>query len=136
MIKSRTIFFWLTLFFGLTTDVKAQGTEAEATVSVSIFELIAAPNRFHGRDIIVAGVYRFDLDLATLYPSKEYLVEDVFQSSISLELPANLNLKKLEALMALDGHFIRVNGTFDAKNRGFGGFNYGTIINVKEIVKN
>lgn len=141
MIESRVIFTCFALLFSLAMNVKAEqevGTLAQnsqATMSVSIFELIAAPNKFHGRDIIVTGAYRFDLDLATLFPSKEYLEEDIFQSSISLELPDGLTPDKLEALMKLDGQFVRVNGTFDAKNRGFGGFNKGTFINVKEVSK-
>ncbi|MBE7215528.1 hypothetical protein MK852_09830 [Shewanella benthica] len=140
MIKSRLTLACFVLLLSLAIHAKAQGVESEVqnnqtTTSVSIFELIATPNKFHGREIIVTGAYRFDLDLATLYPSKEYLAEDIFQSSISLELPDGLTPEKLEALMELDGQFIRVKGTFDAKNRGFGGFNKGTVTNIKEISK-
>lgn len=140
MIESRLTFTCFALLFSLAMHVKAQEVEpaprnSQATVSVSIFELISAPNKFHGSDIIVTGAYRFDLDLATLFPSKEYLEEDIFQSSISLELPDDLTSEKLESLMSLDGQFVRVTGTFDAKNRGFGGFNKGTVTNIKEISK-
>ncbi len=140
MTQLRIILTYGVLLTCLVMHMEARGIEAEvqnsrATVSVSIFELITTPYKFHGRDIIVTGVYQFDLDLATIYPSKEYLSEDIFQSSISVEMPANLTTEKLEWLMELDGEFIRVNGTFDAKNRGFSGFNKGTVTNIKEIAK-
>ncbi|NQY65895.1 MAG: hypothetical protein HRT38_19850 [Alteromonadaceae bacterium] len=108
---------------------------SETTKSVSIFKIIGTPNMFHEREIIVTGVYRFDLDLATLYPSEEHLIEDKFKSSISLELPIDITSEQLEVLMDLDGKFVRVSGTFDAINRGYSGFNKGTITNVKAISK-
>ncbi|MDT3319592.1 hypothetical protein Q4Q52_07435 [Shewanella sp. SP1S2-4] len=140
MINPRLVFLFLTLLLSSIMHMRAQGSEAElqnnqGAVAVSIFEVLTNPNKFHSLDIIVTGVYRFDLDLATLYPSKEYLVEDVFSSSISLELPAGISPDKLEALMELNGQFVRVSGTFDAQNRGYSGFNKGTIVNVKEIAR-
>ena len=120
---------------GAFTQINATELKSKATMSISIFDIITTPKKFHERNIIVTGVYRFDLDLATLYPSKEYLAEDIFQSSVSLELPTNISPDSLEALMDLDGKFVRVSGTFDAKNRGYSGFNKGTITNVKVITK-
>ena len=107
----------------------------ETTIAESIFKIIETPMRFHEREIIITGVYRFDLSLATLYPSEEHLIEDKFQSSVSLELPMDITVEQLEILMELDGKFVRVSGTFDAKNRGYGGFNKGTITHVKVIAK-
>jgi kynureninase len=135
MIKPKLVSVFLLLLLSSVVGTKAQEAEVQGVASVSIFEVITTPSKFHGRDIIVTGVYRFDLDLATLYPSKEYLAEDVFQSSISLELPDGILPENLETLMELDGQFVRVKGTFDAKNRGFSGFNRGTVIAVKEITK-
>ncbi|GIU36962.1 hypothetical protein TUM3794_06900 [Shewanella colwelliana] len=104
-------------------------------ISVSMYEVLVSPDKFHGKNIEITGVYKFDLDLATLYPSKEYFIEDVFESSLSIHLPVWVTPKNLERLTELDGEYVRVTGEFDAKNRGYGGFNKGQIFNVKQIIK-
>jgi hypothetical protein len=104
-------------------------------ISVSVYEVLVNPNNFHGQKIEITGVYKFDLDLATLYPNREYFIEDVFESSLSVHLPAWVTPEKLEDFTELDGEYVRVVGMFDAKNRGYGGFNKGQIFNVEKIVR-
>ncbi|MDD8058231.1 hypothetical protein [Shewanella metallivivens] len=103
--------------------------------SISIYEVLVNPTKFHGEMVEITGVYKFDIDSATLFPSKEYLVEDVFESSISVRLPMDMSQEKLEYLTKLDGTYVRVFGEFDAKNKGYGGFNKGKVINVQRIVR-
>ncbi len=124
------------LLFQVKAEEHARDKESgRGIMSVSILELVTAPEKFHKQEIIVVGVYRNGLAGGSLFPSKEYLEKDVFQSSVSLDWPKNVRLEEAEALIALDGQFVRVTGTFDAELRGYMGYDKGTIVNVIEITK-
>lgn len=97
------------------SGVDAPQKEHKPLTTVSIFSLLAEPEKYHGMRISVVGAFRMYYDRISLYATKEYLTADEFRSSLWAELPQCLKLEDLEKMSELQGDFVRVDGVFNAK---------------------
>lgn len=102
---------------------------------VSIVELVVRPERFESAYVSVVGVFSFDLDSSTLFLNREHYKVDLFDTSISVDFPKGGTVADIEKLNALSGCYVRVDGIFSSKDRGYMGLNKGSIKNVSKIEK-
>ena len=100
---------------------------------VPLIKLIVEPQKFDNNRVSAVGVYKFDIDSSTLYLTKEHFIADIFDTSISVELPKNFKLVDLPSLEKLNGKYVQITGTFDADEKGYMGLNQGTLKEVEKI---
>jgi hypothetical protein len=95
--------------------------------SVSIVQLIATPEKYDGRVVQVMGFLRLEFEGDAIY-----LHEDDYRHGISKNgLMVVTNPKIDMEADKLNLHYVVLEGTFDAHNRGnMGGLNSGTITNI------
>lgn len=103
--------------------------------AIPLVQLIATPDQFDNKYLSVVGVFKFDLDSSTLYLSREHYVVDVFSSSISIDFLEKGEVEDIENLNILDGCYVRVEGVFSSVEKGYMGFNQGTMKRVQRIEK-
>lgn len=78
--------------------------------TVSIAELIASPDKFDGRSIVVTGYYYSGFELSALYPSR--------RNPENSETDDGLWIYGLSPFLDLDGRHIAVSGIFNSKEKG------------------
>lgn len=97
---------------------------------VPLVRLIAVPDGYDGVSVITVGVARFEREESALYMSKEQAESAVRSSAIWLDLDGI----EESGLDHLNGSYVLVEGTFDAKGRGHSGASaVGTIKQIKRI---
>jgi hypothetical protein len=78
--------------------------------TVSIAELIASPDKFDGRSIVVTGYYYSGFELSALYPGR--------RNPENSETDDGLWIYGLSPFLDLNGRHVVVSGVFDGKNKG------------------
>jgi hypothetical protein len=105
------------------TDYTKMATTADGykpLTPVSIFALLADPEKFHGRRISVSGVFRPWFDRLALYPTEEHYNAGELTSIVYSELPMCASMEALEVLADWDGKFVEVTGVFNSELKNFG----------------
>jgi hypothetical protein len=94
--------------------------------AVSIVQLIATPEKYNGKLVLVGGFLRLEFEGDAIY-----LHEDDYRHGIYANaLWVNLDAKTAENTDKLNLHYAFVEGTFDASRHGHGGLFPGTINNI------
>ena len=88
----------------------------------SLGELIARPEWYDGRVVMVAGVMSFEPEEAALFPSTEAYDRENYRAAVWLHVG-----KPCEECAGLHGSWVEVIGTFDAAERGHMGMFAGGI---------
>lgn len=94
--------------------------------SVSIVQLIATPEKFDGKGVLIMGFLRLEFEGDAIY-----LHEDDYRHAIhknGLMVVTNPKIDREAAKLNL--HYVVLEGTFDADNHGHMGVNSGTITNI------
>jgi hypothetical protein len=103
---------------------------------VSIVELIAAPEKWDGKNLSVVGFGVFEYEGDAVYLHKEDFDLGLAQNAVAIGLKYKYDHSLLDPSLNLDGlnkTYIRVSGTFVAASRGvsyFSGVTAGEISNV------
>jgi hypothetical protein len=94
--------------------------------AVSIVQLIATPEKYDGKVVLVGGFLRLEFEGDAIY-----LHEDDYRHGIYANgLWVNLDAKNAENSDKINLHYAFVEGTFDASRHGHGGLFAGTINNI------
>lgn len=114
--------------------------EAE-TLNVSLVQLLATPERYNGKQVLVTGYLHLQFEDTALYFSKEdaqYGSNALwvgFANDVKLETVGNPSQRKRLKLSSFDSRHVMVQGVFDSSMKGhLGGFP-GGITNISRIVK-
>lgn len=102
------------------TKMVATADDYKPLVPVSIFALLADPEKFHGRRVSVSGVFRPWFDRLALYPTLEHYSAGELTSIVYSELPMCASMELLEVLTEWDGKFVELTGVFNAELKNFG----------------
>ncbi|MBI1921699.1 MAG: hypothetical protein HYS23_11550 [Geobacter sp.] len=110
------------------------GTVKDKIEDVSLINLIATPERYHGRRVRVIGVANFEFEGNALYLSKAD-VNLVTKNAVWLS-PDTATLKVTEPTLAHDfnGQYVLVEGLFNMNNHGHLGMASGAITNINRIM--
>jgi hypothetical protein len=94
--------------------------------SISIVQLIATPEKYDGKVVLVMGFLRLEFEGDAIY-----LHEDDYRHGISKNGLMVVRNAKIDGMAdKLNLQYVVLGGTFDASNHGNMGLNSGTITNV------
>lgn len=98
--------------------------------TVSLIQLIATPEAFHGQIVTVAGVIRLDFEGTALYYSKADSTWGLAMNSIWLRLER----EQIENYKNLEGQYVLLEGRFNHSDRGHFGLFPGAIDEISGIM--
>ena len=90
---------------------------------VSLIRLIATPQEFNGKRVVVMGVPRIEFESNGLYLHREDYDQGLTKNALWLAVPED----KRDEWEALEGKHVLVEGTFSAENTGHFGMYSGSI---------
>jgi hypothetical protein len=97
--------------------------QAADPVMVSMIQLIAAPQDFDGKRVIVIGVPRIEFEAQGLFLHKEDFDIGLSKNALWLVVPRDKDAE----WRTLEGKYVLVEGTFSAVNTGHFGMYSGAI---------
>ena len=132
--------------------VEAKTTSLDITVPfyssyaahVSIYQLIANPEKYHNRSVVISGYYRVGFELSALFASRDdadYLIGKnslwVTFSNKDLKLePTGSNLNRVpKDVSYFDGKYVLMEGIFNKDACGHMGMSSGEIRSVSRIIE-
>jgi hypothetical protein len=101
---------------------------AGAQPTVSLVALIAAPERYHGKQVVVSGFMYLQRERSALYIGKADFQHALFKNAVYLVIPN----ESFERIYRFNGCYVEVRGTFNGKATGHVGA-YSGELNVKEV---
>jgi hypothetical protein len=96
--------------------------------AVSLIQLVASPEKYHGKKIQVTAFLRVEFEGNALYLHREDYEKGLTKNGIWLEFP--LESPGNVDLMKLNNGYVIATGTFDAKNNGHFGLWSGALTRV------
>ena len=144
MRKSIPIILAVLCLFGFGCEAPKQSAKARPAKGgldepplISLVQLIANPQDYHGKEVIVMGYLNLMLEGKIPFPFEGnaiYLHEDdwkhaVAKNGLALEITSDFAKKQ----SWVDGKYVILRGRFNANNKGKGGHWSGTIENVSNI---
>jgi hypothetical protein len=105
-------------------------TACDATIPnaeiVSLVQLIATPEKYDGKAILVVGFLRLEFEGNVLYLHEEDYKHGITKNSVWVVRNVKIN----ERTDALNMHYILLTGTFDAEHKGHMGLSNGSLKNI------
>lgn len=134
-MKKITTIVFTTLFFIGCKPVQ-DNMASEKAESVSLIAVIANPEKFHKKTIIVEGYFIMESEGDAIYVSKDDCTNALYKNAIFLFTNAN-DLKEMGIKKPYRG-YIRLEGVFNKDIKGSYDFYSGTfekVISVDRLVK-
>ena len=94
--------------------------------SVSIVQLIATPEKYDGKVVLVMGFLRLEFEGDAIYLHEDDYRHAIHKNGLMVVTNPKIDLEADK----LNLHYVVLEGTFDANNRGNMGLNSGTITNI------
>jgi hypothetical protein len=94
---------------------------------VSLVELIANPDKYDGKQVLITGFLRLEFEGDALYLHREDSEHVLTKNAIWVIATADMNKNRDR----LDGTYVILEGTFNAKRHGHMGLYSGEIGNIK-----
>jgi hypothetical protein len=82
---------------------------------ISLYSLIARPRDYHLRSINVVGVLRVGGTKIFIYPNLESEKYDIAATALMVSWPKCLDDKAVSKLRELSGHYVRIEGVYNAE---------------------
>jgi hypothetical protein len=114
ILASRVFVLLSVVPFALCESIDGAPERTRAVEEVSLVQLIATPDRFAGKRVIVIGVYKLDFESFALYLTKDDATLAIRSNSVALGIfQKGLNeTKTKQEWTSLNGSHVRVVGTF------------------------
>ncbi|MFC1524344.1 hypothetical protein ACFL6N_06095 [Thermodesulfobacteriota bacterium] len=110
------------------------GAVNHETINTSLINLIATPDKFHGKIVRVIGVSNIEFEGNGIYLSKEHLINRVTKNALWLSLNFKIIGKSEEELSKYNGQYVLVEGVFNKDDKGHMGLKSGSINNVTRFM--
>lgn len=110
---------------------EASAASGKCTYDVSLVELIARPDEFHGKVVRVIGYVRLEFEGNAIYLSKESYDAAISRNGLWIDPPAGSPLAKKGAVWG--PRYAIVEGRFDASDHGHMGMFSGTITDTSRL---
>ena len=94
--------------------------------SVSIVQLIAAPEKYDGKVVMVMGFLRLEFEGDAIYLHEDDYRHAIHKNGLMVVTNPKIDMEADK----LNLHYVVLEGTFDANNHGNMGLNSGTIRNI------
>lgn len=101
----------------------AQNKVAQDAVDVSLIQLIATPEKYHGKRVRVKGFLRLEFEGNAIYLHREDYEYRVYKNSLWLDATKEMyrDHKKI------DLHYVLIEGVFNARSQGHMGLFSGAV---------
>ena len=106
------------------------GEANQDPIGVSLINLIATPDKYHGKIIRVIGVTRIEFEGDSIYLSKEHLENRAIKNAIWINPNYKAIGKTEKELAEFNGQYVLVEGVFNKNNNGHLGLYSGSIDNI------
>jgi hypothetical protein len=105
--------------------------------TISLIKLLAAPEKYEGRKLVVSGYIVDRFECVAIYPTQEFATHDLYLSGVWLDFDKK-NLEvwadgKTLKYHSLDNKYASVAGIYTQKLRGHMGLFCGTLQNVRRV---
>ena len=110
------------------------GEVNQDAVDVSLINLIATPNKFHGKIVRVIGVSNIEFESNVIYLTKKHLVNGATKNALWISLDFHAIGKTENELSKYNGQYVLVEGVFDKESYGHMGLMSGTIRKIKRFM--
>jgi hypothetical protein len=131
MKKSKATCFLISLFLGLYGLLSPSQVRAEIPKRVSIINLIATPEKYHNKKVLVHGFATLKFEGNAIYASRADAEYGISTNALWLQYDDAEEEKYLDHFKNSYA-YVRIQGTFDATGHGHLGMFSGTI---KEITR-
>ena len=91
-----------------------EGRVAPDAVDVSLVQLIATPERFHGKRVRVIGFVRLEFEGDAIYLHGDDYKHRLSRNGLWIDVPEKMEARRAE----FDRRYVLIEGVFDAQNRG------------------
>lgn len=99
--------------------------------SVSLINLITTPEKYNGRKVRVKGYLHLEFEDCVLYLHKEDYTYGMSKNAVWAGIKSWAELRSSQKY---SGHYVLMEGIFNAKNTGYEGMNSGSIQNISRIM--
>lgn len=132
---SRTkfkIFAWaaLVLILGLLVT-RISFAEGNSALPVSIYQLIANPEKYDGKEVYVIGFMHMEFEGDVIYAHREDWTHTLIQNGIAFDVPKN----SYSSWMKINNNYVVVQGIFSATARGHLALRVGSLTKITKLVK-
>lgn len=100
---------------------------AQEQPTISLVTLVAMPERYHGKPVVVSGFMYLQREHNALYIGKSDFQHGALKNAVYLQITNDL----FEHVYRLNGCYVVVSGTFDGKNTGHLGLFSGELTMTK-----
>jgi len=102
--------------------------ESQAT-DASIIQLVANPERYHGKFVRVIGFVHLEFEGNAIYLHREDFENGLDKNSLWLSVADEIRKESAK----YNDKYVLVEGTFNSQNRGHMGINSGAIENIRRL---
>jgi hypothetical protein len=110
-VRSRFHFIVALLILGFPVLVRPQ---QQAPTNVSLIELIANPDKFDGKPVLVTGFLRLEFEGDVLYLSEGDYLHQIPKNGVWVERSKEM----IRDLEKLDSNYVVIAGVFNARRKG------------------
>jgi hypothetical protein len=111
----------------------AYGKAASNSIGVSLIELIANPEKYHGKLIRVIGVTQIEFEGNQIFTSKEHYEFSVLKNALKINPDIEVLGVKEDKLKKYNGKYVLIEGIFNKDDTGHMGMNSGSIDKVSRF---
>jgi hypothetical protein len=120
----------LIFFFGLFVT-RISSAEEKSALPVSIYQLIANPEKYNGKEIYVVGFMHMEFEGDVLYAHREDWAHTLIQNGIAFDVPKS----SYSSWIKINNSYVIAQGTFSATERGHLALRAGSLTNITKLVK-
>ena len=100
---------------------------------ISLINLIATPEKYDGKAVMVQGFFKCEMESDSLYLTENDFIEYVWVNAVSLDLvDMDISVDR-QQLKMLNGCYVLIEGTFDYNDEGHPDWYSGHIKNINRI---
>lgn len=126
ILTKNSVAFFFSLF--LTQNVYAKES---SVLPVSIYQLIANPEKFDGKEVYVIGFMHLEFEGDVIYAHREDWNHSLIQNGIAFEVPKERHF----LWMKMNNNYVAIEGTFSTTERGHFALRAGSLTKITKLVK-
>ncbi|UTY58828.1 hypothetical protein [Massilia sp. erpn] len=120
------LFFFFALF-----AMRFSHAEENSALPVSIYQLMANPEKYDGKEVYVIGFMHLEFEGDVLYAHREDWVHTLIQNGLALDVPKSEYAKWLK----INNNYVVVQALFSATERGHFALRAGSLTKISKLAK-
>ncbi|UMR30206.1 hypothetical protein MJ904_24960 [Massilia sp. MB5] len=121
----------LLFFFFALLAMRFSYAEEKPALPVSIYQLMANPEKYDGKEVYVIGFMHMEFEGDVLYAHREDWVHTLIQNGVALDVPKSEYSKWIK----INNNYVVVQGFFSATERGHLSLRAGSLTKITKLIK-